>query len=426
MQYLIKLIKRTYQMVEPKEGKAVMHNAAFLSGLQAVTYILPIIILPYLFRVVGAEKFGLIAFAQAFAQYFMILTDYGFSISATREISISQNEHAKICEIFSSVMIVKITLALISFLIMAALVYFIPKFRHDWLIYILSFGVVLGNTLFPVWFFQGTERMKYIAHLTILGELIYAFCIFTMVKSADDYLMVPLITSFVALTIGLLGQYVAFRRFQVAFKFPGYKNLHQQIKSGWNLFISIVAINAYTTTRIFAVGLLTSNTVTGFYSIAEKIANAVQTFPLSSFSQAIFPNLSKIYHKNKAMAFKLMQEIQQITNVIALIFIPLTFILAPFIITIVCGGHYPEAVLTLRLLLLAVFFVSANAFRIQFLLVCSQTQTYSRIHITMALIGLPLILLLIKTYSYAGAAMATVVIEGGIFMLTYRAIKRIR
>ena len=73
-------------MVDPHEGKAVMSNVAFLSGLQAITYILPIVILPYLFRVIGPEKFGLIAFAQAFVQYFMIITDYGFTINATKEI----------------------------------------------------------------------------------------------------------------------------------------------------------------------------------------------------------------------------------------------------------------------------------------------------------------------------------------------------
>ncbi len=89
MQSLIKLIKKTYKMVEPQARKVVMKNVASLSTLQAITYLLPIIILPYLFRVIGPEKFGLIAFAQAFVQYFMILTDYGFNISATKEISLS-------------------------------------------------------------------------------------------------------------------------------------------------------------------------------------------------------------------------------------------------------------------------------------------------------------------------------------------------
>ena len=169
MPSLIRQIKKTYGMAKPHERKTVLHNFASLSVLQAITYLLPVLILPYLFRVIGPEKFGLIAFAQAFVQYFMILTDYGFSISATKEISLCQHDRAEISKVFSSVMMVKIALAVVSLILLGCIVYFVPKFRDDWMVYVLSFGAVLGNTLFPVWFFQGTEKMRYIADLNIAG-----------------------------------------------------------------------------------------------------------------------------------------------------------------------------------------------------------------------------------------------------------------
>src|SRR5512135_974749 len=139
MRSLIELIKNTYRMAGPRERRVVMGNVASLSALQATTYLLPVIILPYLFRVLGPEKFGLIAFAQAFVQYFMILTDYGFNISATKEISICRDEHAQVCRVFSSVMTVKLVLSFLSLIILCLIVYFIPKFRNDWLVYLLSF-----------------------------------------------------------------------------------------------------------------------------------------------------------------------------------------------------------------------------------------------------------------------------------------------
>ena len=238
--------------------------------------------------------------------------------------------------------------------------------------------------------------------------------------------MVPLINSCVALITGLLGLYIVFKKFRVSFKFQEYKNLEQQLKAGWDIFISIAAINAYTTTRVFIVGLLTNNTLTGFYSVAERIANACQTFPLSSFSQALFPRLSKIFHKNKARAYKIMQQVQQITVTVSLIFLPIVFIFAHLIIRIFCGGDYPEAVLSLRLLLIAVFFVAANAFRVQFLLVCGKTHIYSRIHVIMAMMGLPLIFLLTDSFSYVGAAVATVILEAGVFTITYFTVRKLK
>ncbi len=426
MHSVFKLIRKTYRMAGHHERRIVLKNFFSLSVLQTITYLLPVIILPYLFRVIGPEKFGLIAFAQAFVQYFMILTDYGFSISATKQISLCQDEHAKVSRIFSAVMTAKIGLAFLSLLMLGGIVYFVPKFKQDWLVYAFSFGAVVGNTIFPVWLFQGTEKMKHIADLNILGGIALTVLIFVFVKGPEDYLLVPLINSCVLLITGLWGQYIVFQKLGISFRFPGYTSLRQQLTAGWDIFISNVAINAYTTTRIFAVGLLTNNTITGFYSIAERIASLCQTFPLASFSQALFPRLSKIFHKSKARAFRFMQKIQQITVNISILCLPLIFIFAHPIIRLVCGGDYPETVLSLRLLLVAVFFVSSNAFRVQFLLICGKTHIYSRIHVVMAMIGLPLIFLLISSFSYVGAAVATIFIEAGIFTITYITLKRFR
>jgi O-antigen/teichoic acid export membrane protein len=73
-----------------------------------------------------------------------------------------------------------------------------------------------------------------------------------------------------------------------------------------------------------------------------------------------------------------------------------------------------------------VFFVCSNAFRVQFLLVCGKTQIYSRIHVMMAMIGLPIIFLMISSFSYVGAAIATIAIESGIFTVTYFTVRKLK
>jgi len=101
-----------------------------------------------------------------------------------------------------------------------------------------------------------------------------------------------------------------------------------------------------------------------------------------------------------------------------LLTLPLVFLYADFIVNIVCGIQYPQAANVLRLLLLGVFFVGANAFRIQFLLICGRTDIYSKLHITAASFGLPLIFILIHYYSYLGAALATIIIEAAVIITT--------
>jgi PST family polysaccharide transporter len=408
----------TSRIVTHKERKIVLGNFISLTTLQSISYILPLVVLPYLIRVIGIEKFGLIAFAQALVQYFMILTDYGFSLSATRTIALIGEHKRKISALFSSVMTVKLIFSAASLLILSTILYFVPKFKNDWLVYVLSFGAVIGNTLFPVWFFQGKEKMSYIAIVNVISGLLYAICIFMFVNNSKDYLLVPLLNSLLSIISGILVLYIAFKKFRLEFIFQKYADLKREIKMGWDIFVSILAINIYTTSRVFAVGLLTNNVLTGYYSLAEKIANYIQTFPMDSFSRAVYPRISHVFAKNKQRAVAIMYRIQDGITLGFVVSLPIAYIIAPWLIGLVCGVAYKEVIFALRLLLVAVFFVGANNFKVQFLLVSGKQDLYAKIHVTAALIGLPLIFILIRQFSYVGAALATVLTEAGVFILT--------
>jgi len=406
------------KIVTHHEKKIVLKNFLSLTTLQGMSYLLPLAILPYLIRVIGMEKFGLISFAQSLVQYFMILTDYGFSLSATRKISLIGEHKGKVSAIFSSVMTVKLMLAGLSFLALCALLHFVPKFRNDWLVYILSFGAVIGNTLFPVWFFQGKEKMSYITVINVIAGIAYAIFIFVFIKSPRDYLLVPLLNSLVLIISGIWALSIAFRKFKLEFILQKYTDIRKEFRTGWDIFISILSVNAYTTTRIFAVGLFTNNLLTGYYSLAERIANVIQSFPMNSFSQAVFPRISKVFKRNSQRAVAIMYRIQDKITLGFVISLPIAALISPWLITLACGAAYKEVVLSLRLLLMAVFFVGANAFKVQFLLVCGKPDLYAKIHVSAALTGLPLIFILIYRYSYLGAAFSTVLTEAGVFILT--------
>ncbi len=412
-------------ILTPKEKKAILENFLSLSTQQGVAYFLPVIILPYLIRVIGAEKFGLLAFAQAFAQYFMILTDYGFNLSATREIALSKLRQERILRIFSAVMAVKIALLVLGLAVLLATISIVPRFKQEQLVFLISFGAVIGYALFPVWLFQGKEQMKYIAIINISGGIIYAVLIFAFVRSPADYLKVAVLNSLFFLVTGTVGLLVAFRKFALRFRIGSAEDLLQQLKSGWHVFISILAINGYTATRVFAVGLLTNNTITGFYAVAERIANFIQTFPLLSLSQAVYPRFSKIFQKNKQRALKLLRKLQGSITIIYAIIILTVMYLSPFIAKIFCGKSSGEVRGALQLLLVGVFFVVANAFRVQFLLVCGKSHLYSKLHVYAALLGIPFLFILTGYFSYLGAAFSTVVIEAGVLISTVILVRKI-
>jgi hypothetical protein len=65
----------------------LVQNAAALYGVQLVRKVLPLIIVPYLARTLGASGWGVVAFTLSMAELIVLLIEFGFNLSATREVA---------------------------------------------------------------------------------------------------------------------------------------------------------------------------------------------------------------------------------------------------------------------------------------------------------------------------------------------------
>ena len=210
-------------------NQVLVRNFTSLSLLQLANYIFPIITLPYLVRVLGPEKYGLINFATAFTAYFNIITDYGFNLSATQEVSVNRNNKEKVSEIFSSVLIIKILLFLLSTVILFLVVIIFPLFRSDYDLYAITFIGVLGTVLFPLWFYQGIEQMKYILIINVVVRAISIVIIFLIVKVENDYLLLAIIYTVTQLLIGIIGLIFAIRKYELKYLLSSKNQLIDQL-----------------------------------------------------------------------------------------------------------------------------------------------------------------------------------------------------
>ena len=186
--------------------------------------VLPLITLPYLVRVLGVEVFGLVNFALSIIMYFNILVSFGFELSATREISIHRDNNHKVQEIFWSVMFIKTALLFISFFVLSILLFYIDTLSEYKTLYYTTFGIVVGNVLFPSWFFQGMERMKYITLVNVISSIIFTVLIFVLVRDRTDYIYVPLFKSLGTIVGGIYSLWLVFKLFSIKFVLPEKKN----------------------------------------------------------------------------------------------------------------------------------------------------------------------------------------------------------
>ena len=101
------------------------------------------------------------------------------------------------------------------FIILILLIECIPKLKANALIYYLNFGVVVGQGIFPAWFFQGIQRMRFVTFVNILAKLIFTLLILFIVNEKEDYYLVPAFNSIGFLIAGLFGFFLAFKHIYV-------------------------------------------------------------------------------------------------------------------------------------------------------------------------------------------------------------------
>jgi len=307
------------KVLTKEEFQSLFSNFISLTLLQGLNYLLPLITLPYLVKRLGIDNFGLLSFATATVAYFGILTDYGFNLTATKEISMNRDNKSKVVEIFSSVMSIKFLLLLFSFLLLNIVIFSFERFSKDWLIYILSFGSVVGQFLFPIWFFQGMEKMRYMTYLNLIAKLIFTIAIFLFIEKKDDIYLVPLFFSLGAIVAGLLSLYIIYKEFNIGFKLQKLSKLKEYLAQGWHVFLSRFYVSMYTSTNLLLLGLFTNTTVVGYYSIAEKIVLAIAGL-YEPLNQTLYPYLARKYKEN-------FNEFRILLKNISLLFISTTLIL---------------------------------------------------------------------------------------------------
>jgi O-antigen/teichoic acid export membrane protein len=405
--------KKIIKKLKEGDNKKIFSNFVSLSFLQGANLILPLITFPYLVRTLGIEKYGLIMFAQAFMTYFSLIADYGFNLSGTREVSLYRNNFMKLTRIYNSILFVRLGLTALGFIIMVLIVFSIEKFAVDWKLYFLTYGMIIGTSLFPTWLFQGMEKMKYITILSVISKLIFTILIFVFITSSDDYLWVPLLNTGGSIFVGVIALVIINRQFGIPFKTQKMKYIFQQLQKGRYIFISKISTNLYTATTTFVLGLVANTTMVGYYVIAEKVIRVIVSL-FMPFSQAIYPYVVKLASKSTEETVMFSSKIIRYTLLCSLGIWLVGIIFAEPIFLLVFGNDIDYSIVLFRILspLIIILPLAVILFNIV-LLSFKMDKYFFKIYTTGAILNIFLlaIFLFILELSTVGAAISLLICE---------------
>lgn len=406
-----------------KINKRLIENIISLFTIKGLEYILAFITFPYLVRVLQVENFGAVVFVQGIIQYFVLFTDYGFNLLGPKEIA----QHDSIKErgkIFASIFCAKLILLLISTIVFICMLMGAKYINDiDITLYSVVYLMVIGNVIFPIWFFQGIQQMRYITIVNIIGRFLSVACIFYFVKAPSDYILAGLFQAIVPLIAGICSWIILWKKYREVFILPKFKNVKQVFIDAWEIFTSTIAINLYTASNIVFLGLLTNNIIVGYFSGAQKIIQNINQL-ISPVTQAIYPYVSKTASNSKNDALKFLRKIVLILGGGNFIGSILIFIFAEWIVDILLGAGYEQSVLLLRILAFLPFIISlSNIFGIQTMLVFGMKKQFNKVLLSAAIVNTVIVLPMIYFYQAIGVSISMTITEIFVTLSMYIVLK---
>lgn len=386
----------------------VIRNIFALFGVQAAEYVFPLITVPYLARVLGPTSYGAVALGQAFAAWVALVIEYGFNLSATREVA-RQPAEARVEEMAQGVLGAKLLLFFFGAVLALISASQVSVFREMPSLAIWSLVQGAAQGFSPLWYYQGRERMGLPVALHISARAVSTVLIFLLVRQPSDGPVVLAVGALTGLSASAVSYLLLYR--EVKPKWPTLSATVNALREGADLFLFRASVSLYTTANAFILGLMAPPTAVALYSGAEKVSKATRGL-LRPLSQALYPRMSALVHNNPERA----REINRLSFVVI---VSASAVLggavalgAPLIVRVLFGVGYEDMVPVLRVLCALIPIVGAsNVLGIQWMLPLRLDREFTRIILTAGMVNVGLALLLASRFGALGMAATAVATE---------------
>jgi|SRR5690554_424781 len=380
-----------------KDGKILASNFGYLMLLQIAGYVFPLITIPYLARVIGVDGFGKIAFAAAIVAWLQTICDWGFTYTATRDVARNRNDLERVSEIYSNVFWARTSLALLSFIALCLLILIIPYFNENKTILFVTFLIVPAHILFPDWFFQAMERMKYITILNLSSKAFFTLLVFILIKSKEDYILQPALMASGFFVAGFGALYLIHAKWGVVLKKPKITEVLGTLKNSFDVFLNSLMPRFYKSFSVILLGFFGGSFANGLLDAGSKFVSISQQL-LDVVSRVFFPALSRKIEMHNIYAYGSL-----VLSVIACFFL---YILSPFIINVFYTPEFVDAIVVLKILSFSLFFITlSRVYGTNLLILIGKEKLLRNITLVSSLIGFFTALPMVYYFSYIGAAL---------------------
>jgi len=286
------MINQLHQRVKTKfqNNLKVVENYFFMTALQIINSAFGILIYPFLIRILGASSYGVYIFALSVTSYFTSFISFGFNMPASKEIVENKGNVNANSKTLSSVLTAKLLLSAISIIIFSILMFTIPVFKTNKLIFVICFTQILYETLLPVWYFQGIQKMKVITYIQLAFKIISLPFIFLLIKHPTDCYIYVIIMS-VSLILGaIVANFIIIYHYKTPIRITSPRQLKKYFSDSLPFFWS----NSTSTIKLESVTILIGSFMgmkeVAYYDLANKLI-IIPRMLTTNINAALFPKI---------------------------------------------------------------------------------------------------------------------------------------
>lgn len=394
----------------------IAKNTIALTLAQIVPMLLGIFLVFYIARILGDVGFGKYSFAFAFTGLFAVLSDLGLNTLTVREVARDKTMASKY---LGNIAIINILLSVITLTIIFFAINSM-NYPHDttMAVYIVAVSLVVTSIsqLFKS-IFRAFEKMEYEFLIATSKTIIVVSLGLFVLFAGYGLIGLVLVHLLASIFDFLLSLSICIKKFAVPKLEIDLKFWKHSIRTALPLgFVYIFAV-IYGQIDMTMLSVMCGDAVVGWYSAAYKLRSVLGLIP-ASFMNAAFPLMSRFFESSTKSLEILYERSFKYMLSLALPIAVGTTILADRIILLLYGAQYVNSIIALQILVWAIVF-SFTGYVLEYVLISINRQDIDgMISGASAVINVILNLLLIPSFSYIGAATATI-ISSAIYFILY-------
>ena len=349
---------KKYLLIKNFLNSELGSDICWLYVIYFLNYLVPLLLIPYLARILGASGWGVLAFMLAFVSFISLFTEYGFYLSAQREVARCQGSREALSRLFNEVLSTKLLLAVFVAVIFSITTIFVPELNRDPRLFfgVLLLGITQAFSL--TWYLRGVQKIKLATAMEVVAKILSAILIVLAIKTPTDFWKYFYAFGISQLIVLAWAFFYISRSIRILM--PSFSVALRGLHSGGAIFVLHSIGSIFTVSNVLILGFLAPIQVVGYFAGAEKIVRFLAGM-MDPIRHAMFPRLSNLAISNYQEARMQVRNVLIIMGVVSLAIGCLVFLYSPILVNIILGSDFLKSTDSLRIMSILVPVLTLNA-----------------------------------------------------------------